>query len=158
MLSRCEDGRMRAHRRGNGHETPLEFLLPAGFVRTVGACAVVAPAFPDRTDRVTAMVLVTGAFAAWARRPAAGLATAAMGWLLTTGFLVNTAGELSMSRADDVRMAAFAAAALAGIAWAQARDLMRSARSRRRMRARGRAHRPPVLARRLHPESHMRIK
>ncbi|ETK30527.1 hypothetical protein [Microbispora sp. ATCC PTA-5024] len=139
----------------SGSATPLEILLPTGGAVTTAACAAVASVLHGAPARVTAMVLVTGAFAAVARRPAAGAATAVIGWMLTTGFLVNGAGELTMSRADAARLAAFGAAGLGGAVLGLLPGLVRSRRraraARARWRARREARRAPVLAGRLHP-------
>lgn len=97
----------------------LEFLITGGFVVSVAACAVVAALVPVGTPRVVAMAVVAGAFAAWSRSPLAASATALMVWCFTTGFLVNTAGELTFTRSDVLRLGVFAAAAFAGLVVAQ---------------------------------------
>ncbi|MFD1936815.1 hypothetical protein ACFSKW_35635 [Nonomuraea mangrovi] len=92
----------------------MEFLIAGGFVVTVAACAAVAVLVPVGTPRVVAMAAVAGAYAAWSRSPLAASATVLMVWCFTTGFLVNTAGELTLTRPDMLRFGVFAAAAFAG--------------------------------------------
>ncbi|MGV9305617.1 hypothetical protein ACWDLG_19765 [Nonomuraea sp. NPDC003727] len=94
--------------------SPLEFMISGGFVVSVAACAAVAALLPPGTPRVAAMALVVGAYAAWSRSLLAASATALMGWLFTTGFLVNGLGELSLTAPDLLRLGMFGGVALAG--------------------------------------------
>lgn len=81
---------------------------------SVAACAAVAALLPPGTPRVVAMALAVGAYAAWSRSLLAASATALMGWLFTTGFLVNGLGELSLTAPDLLRLGMFGGVALAG--------------------------------------------
>ncbi|MGW5683863.1 hypothetical protein [Nonomuraea sp. NPDC003754] len=94
--------------------SPLEFMISGGFVVSVAACAAVAALLPPGTPRVVAMALAVGAYAAWSRSLLAASATALMGWLFTTGFLVNGLGELSLTAPDLLRLGMFGGVALAG--------------------------------------------
>ncbi|MFF5209184.1 hypothetical protein [Streptosporangium sp. NPDC000396] len=127
---------------------PLEFLLSGGFVVTVMACVSVAVLVPEGAPSIVAMTVVAGAFAVWSRNLLASSVTALMVWLFTTGFLVNTAGELTLNRPDALRLGVFAAAALLGHVSGSLRTRLR--RKRRLMRARSHPRRPPVLLGRLH--------
>ncbi|WP_248963203.1 hypothetical protein [Sphaerisporangium perillae] len=102
--------------------------------------------------RVATMAIVIGVFATTVRNLAGALATAALAWLFVTGFLVNTDGELTFARPEDVaRFGVLVGAALAGTACRALRDLYRrSRRTRGPARVRDSMRRPPVLAGRLH--------
>ncbi|WP_285777245.1 hypothetical protein [Microtetraspora sp. NBRC 13810] len=108
---------------------PLGFLIPGGFAFSVACCALVALVLPaDTVLRAAAMGVAVAAYAAWARHPMAALATGVMAWFLTTGFLVNALGVLTFAGADEVRLGAFAAAALLGCAGAALWGLVTRAR------------------------------
>ncbi|MFB9964848.1 hypothetical protein [Sinosporangium siamense] len=70
----------------------------------------------DSTGRTAVMVLTVGMFAATGVSALAALATGVIAWLFTTGFLVNTAGELSLSASDALRLVALVCIAAAGAA------------------------------------------
>ncbi|TYB50950.1 hypothetical protein FXF51_54820 [Nonomuraea sp. PA05] len=107
-------------RAGSMRGNRLEGLIPAGFVFVIGLCAAVALAFPESTARVVVTTLGVGVFGAWAVRHLAALCAAAMAWCFTTGFLVNTAGELTFRREDLVRLGVFIVVAVAGCFCGQA--------------------------------------
>lgn len=96
--------------------TPIEFQVAAGFVTTVLACATVALAVPvaATSARVACVALAVCAYSAWARSPIAALTTAFIAWFFTTGFLVNTLGQLTVDGRDAIHLGALAAGALAG--------------------------------------------
>ncbi|MEU7899808.1 hypothetical protein AB0B45_44040 [Nonomuraea sp. NPDC049152] len=94
----------------------LQYLLPAGFAVSIVACSVAALLLPVGAVRVVAMLVAVVAFATWARSFTAAMATAAMAWMFTTGFLVNGTAELTITGTDAWRLAAFAAVGLVG--WA----------------------------------------
>jgi len=132
-----------------GH--PVEVLIPAGFVFAVGGCVMAAMTVSQTTARVILVAVAVGLFAIWAKHYLAALATGAMAWCFVTGFLVHAEGELAFGTDDLVRLAALAAAALAGCAYGHALHVRRSRRRLRRlMRARADARRAPVLQGRLH--------
>ncbi|MFD1541843.1 hypothetical protein [Nonomuraea guangzhouensis] len=128
----------------------LEVLIPAGFVCAVGGCVLAAMTVSQTTARVILVAVTVGLFAIWARHYFAALATGAMAWCFVTGFLVHAEGELAFGPGDLVRLAALAAAALAGCAYGHVLHVRRSSRRRRRlMRARTDARRAPMLRGRL---------
>ncbi|WP_155334896.1 hypothetical protein [Acrocarpospora corrugata] len=101
---------------------PLGILVPAGFVFAVVACAATALIFPAGA-RIPILAAAVAAYALWARHLTAALATAATTWSLATGFLVNTLGELTFTRADLTHLAAFGAAGLIGVLLSSFRHL-----------------------------------
>lgn len=120
---------------------PIEFVIAGGFVASVAGCAATAMLLSDLPGRVAAMALVVGVYAMSVRSVVGALATAMMAWLFATGFLVNTEGTLTFSRADLLRLGLFLGAGLAGCLLS-----VRPARAGHPMR-----HRPaPVLSRHLH--------
>ncbi|MFI6600263.1 hypothetical protein ACIBHX_28800 [Nonomuraea sp. NPDC050536] len=120
---------------------PIEFVIAGGFVASVAGCAATAMLFSDLPGRVAAMALVVGVYAMSVRDVVGAPVTAVMAWMFTTGFLVNSEGTVTLSRADLLRLGLFLAAGLVGCLLS-----IRPARARHPMR-----HRPaPVLSRHLH--------
>jgi hypothetical protein len=91
------------------------------------------------------MAIAVGTYAMSVGGVIAPVSTAAMAWAFTTGFLVNTAGELTMTRVDALHLAVLMLAGLAGAA-----SRRRSTTLRRTVRRRTAPRRTPILLRRLH--------
>ncbi|NAS26550.1 hypothetical protein GT755_33350 [Herbidospora sp. NEAU-GS84] len=110
------------------HATSLELLIPGAAVMAVGAVVVVAVAVPEVSERVAAMAGLTALIGLIMRRPVAAGAAGAIGWFLTTGFLVNRLGELTFTTADWSRLALLTGAGLVGAAMRLPMPLRASAR------------------------------
>jgi hypothetical protein len=101
-----------------------ELLVAAGFAVVVGGCLLATAVFPPGgiAGRIGVLAAVLAVFAAWTAAPLAALATAAMGWLVATGFLVNREGELRFTGWPDLlRLAVLVAAVAAGTLWGRIR-------------------------------------
>jgi hypothetical protein len=97
-----------------------ELLVAAGFVAVVGGCLLATAIFPpgQTMGRIVVLAVVLAVFAAWATDVLAALATAVMGWLVATGFLVGREGELRFTGVPDLlRIATLVAAVAAGLGW-----------------------------------------
>ncbi|GAA4575792.1 hypothetical protein [Planotetraspora kaengkrachanensis] len=107
-----------------------ELLVAAGFAVVVGGCLLATAIFPpgQTTGRIAVLAGVLAVFAARAADPVAALATAVMGWLVATGFLVNQEGELRLAGWPDLwRLAVLVAAVVAGTLWGRIRIARRAA-------------------------------
>lgn len=92
--------------------------LGLGAVAMVAATAVAAAMFPDVPARLAVVALGVAAYAAAAEDLRAVLSTAAVGYLLFVGFLVNRHGELAWTGTTSVRdVAVFALAVGVGLVW-----------------------------------------
>ncbi len=95
---------------------------PPGVRLAVGATAAVLAALAasmlpgsDSVLRTLIVVVAVAAFAGWADDWRPALATAAVGFLLVDGFLVDRYGQLAWhGGADGLRLAAFVGAAVVG--------------------------------------------
>src|SRR6266511_2487940 len=89
-VQRPSDGRLTAAR-ATGRVT--EVLLAAGFMAVVAGCCAAALLPPQLTaQRVAALAVVVGGFAAVAGDVVAALAPAGMAWLFCNGFLIDRLG------------------------------------------------------------------
>ena len=112
-MQRPSDGRLTAAR-ATGRVT--EVLLAAGFMAVVAGCCAAALLPPQLTaQRVAALAVVVGGFAAVAGDVVAALATAGMAWLFCNGFLIDRLGVLRWhGRVDLVRLDILCVVALVG--------------------------------------------
>ena len=93
-----------------------DLACPLGFAVVTATCVVLSVAAPSLgTARVltdVAVLTVVVAIFAWFVRPIAALVTAALGWLLLNGFLVDHFGALRWhGEVDAVRLVTLIAAA-----------------------------------------------
>ncbi|WP_203978021.1 hypothetical protein [Planotetraspora silvatica] len=101
-----------------------ELLVAAGFAVVVGGCLTATAVFPpgEIVGRIAVLAAVLCVFAARTADPLAALATAVMGWLVATGFLVNREGELRFTGWPDLlRLAVLVAAVAIGTLWGRIR-------------------------------------
>ncbi|GII52537.1 hypothetical protein Pth03_09260 [Planotetraspora thailandica] len=104
--------------------------MAAGFATVVGGCLLATAIFPPGhvLGRILVLAVVLAVFAAWAGDLLAGLATAVMGWLVATGFLIGREGELRFTGMPDLaRLAVLVAAVAAGLGWAFVRNILAKA-------------------------------
>ncbi|SDH64137.1 hypothetical protein SAMN05421505_11987 [Sinosporangium album] len=104
--------------RPQGSGTPVGLPLAAGFTVVVMATALASLVFSqgDLAGRVLIMAMAVAGFALSGVRIGASLGTGVIAWMFTTGFLVNDAGELSLSTDDAARLVLFVVTALGGTA------------------------------------------
>ncbi|GAA4579695.1 hypothetical protein GCM10023194_05980 [Planotetraspora phitsanulokensis] len=108
-------------------------LVAAGFAVVVGGCLLATAIFSpgETTGRIAVLAVVLTVFAARTADPLAALATAVMGWLVATGFLVNHEGELRLAGWPDLlRLGVLVAAVMAGTLWGRIRIARRAAAAR----------------------------
>jgi hypothetical protein len=98
--------------------TPAGLMIVGGFSVIVLASMAAALLFPasDPWPRVMIMAVAVCGYGAGTAHIVSALTTAGFAWLFTTGFLINTAGELALTGVADLqRLAVLALAALAGL-------------------------------------------
>lgn len=98
--------------------TPFGIAVGIGAAVMIAAAACAALVFPpsDVWARLVVVSIVAGGFAATVADVWAGLVTAGLGFLLFTGFLVNSFGELTWDGTTSVwQVLVFAAAAGVGV-------------------------------------------
>ncbi|MEU0522004.1 hypothetical protein [Streptosporangium sp. NPDC006007] len=92
------------------------FSLAGGLLAVIAATVVASLVFTaaETAGRLSVVMLAVCCHAARGVRVAAAVATVVMAWLFTTGFLVNSAGELTFDGPGLSRLGLLAVAALAG--------------------------------------------
>ena len=102
----------------SAREDSFGITVGFGALVMVAATVVAAAMFPEVPARLVVVALAVGAYAAAVEDLWAGLVTAAVGYLLFDGFLVNRHGELAWAGTTSVRHVAVLAFAVGvGLVW-----------------------------------------